>query len=211
MDHPRHIQPSSLLSQQPPDDSTALSRARQPLSHAAGNSQQSKQALTSVGVHDNSKVIQLRVNMPNFTVLSQPSRKSLANTLELRRQRQLRYALNPIQKSPQYRAYRARQHRDGNADDQKWPDVLEDAFLNGKQFHLFDIQLLIIVKRSSTYPKWADGSSHIGASLTAGTSSSMNTYGSLMNKVYPLVNFPRKAWPAQGSRSLAIYKSSRHL
>ena len=43
------------------------------------------------------------------------------------------YALNPIQNSPQYRAYRARQHRDGDADDQKWPDVLEDAFLNGKQ------------------------------------------------------------------------------
>ena len=133
MDHSRHIQPSSHLSQQPLDDSTALSKARQPLSHAAGNSQQPKQTLTLVGLHDDSKAIQLRVDMPNFTVPSQPSRKSLANTLKLRRQRQLRYALNLIQKSPQYRAYRARQHRDGNADDQKWPNVLEDAFLNGKQ------------------------------------------------------------------------------
>jgi transcriptional enhancer factor len=133
---PRHIQPSSLPSRLPLDNS-ALSRARQPLAHAAGSAQQLKQALASVCLHDYTKTIQLRMDMPNFMVPSQPSRLSLGNTLELRRQsvrrqKQLRFAHNPIQKSPQYRAYRERQQRDGNAEDQKWPDVLEDAFLNGK-------------------------------------------------------------------------------
>lgn len=132
MEHTRHTQPASLSSQLPLDP-----RARQPLAHAAGNAQQLKQALALVSLHDDRKTIQLRMDMANSTVPSQPSRHSLANTLELRRyhtrkQKTFRFAHHPIQNSSQYRAYRERQQHEGNLEDQKWPDVLEDAFLNGR-------------------------------------------------------------------------------
>jgi hypothetical protein len=211
MDHPRHLQHCN--SQQPLDDSSEVLRTRPPLSHTAGNSQ----ALDSADLHDDSKATQLRMDPSNFTLPSQPPRRSLANTLELRRQstrrqRDLRYARNPIENSPQYRAYRDRQHRDGNLDDQKWNDVLEEAFLNGRQSVLLQaLKLLTIVKRSCTYPKWADANSLIGANLTVGTSSSRNTCGSLMCKVYPLANVRTIQWPVVGSRSPVIYKSSRDL
>ena len=140
MEHPRHIQPSSFMSQQPLDYSNALSRARHPLSDAAGNAQLTAPALASIGLlHYDSKGPQPRADRPMYstpTVPSQPSRQPLGNTLELRRQssrrqRHQRYSRNPIVNSPQYQAYRARQSRDGNPDDQKWPEVLEIAFLDG--------------------------------------------------------------------------------
>ncbi len=77
------------------------------------------------------------------TVPSQPPRQPIGNTLELRRQntrrqRHLRYgrnsySRNPIVESSQYQAYRARQNREGNTDDAKWPAVLEMAFLDGNR------------------------------------------------------------------------------
>ncbi|TAQ86564.1 hypothetical protein B7494_g5123 [Chlorociboria aeruginascens] len=56
-------------------------------------------------------------------------------TLELRKQssrrmRSQRHGRNPIVDSPQYQAYRARQSREGNPDESKWPEVLENAFLD---------------------------------------------------------------------------------
>ncbi|KAH6669450.1 TEA/ATTS domain family-domain-containing protein [Halenospora varia] len=45
--------------------------------------------------------------------------------------RQRRWTRNPIVDSPQYQAYRARSQREGNApEDQKWPEILEMAFLD---------------------------------------------------------------------------------
>ncbi|KAF8848566.1 hypothetical protein BDZ45DRAFT_605753 [Acephala macrosclerotiorum] len=69
------------------------------------------------------------------TVPSQPARQPIANTLELRRQntrkrRHMRFSRNPIVDSPQYQAYRARQNRDGNPNELKWPEILEVAFLD---------------------------------------------------------------------------------
>ena len=138
MEHRQPPQPSSI-SQLPLDDSSTPSRARQPLTDAAGNAQIQALASVSLYYHDR-KAIQPRVDMPMYipTVPSQSPRQPPGNTLELRRQSIRRqkhcrftFSRNPIVKSPQYIAYRDRQTREGNAEDQKWPEVLEDAFLNG--------------------------------------------------------------------------------
>jgi len=72
------------------------------------------------------------------TLPSQPLRPPVGNTLELRKRhnRQQRFNRhsnrNPIVDSPQYQAYRARANRDGNpVSDSKWPEELENAFLDG--------------------------------------------------------------------------------
>ncbi|PMD38236.1 TEA-domain-containing protein [Hyaloscypha variabilis F] len=69
------------------------------------------------------------------TLPSQPARPLIVNSLDARRQstrrrRQMKYSRNPIVDSPQYQAYRARQSREGNAEDAKWPQQLEMAFLD---------------------------------------------------------------------------------
>lgn len=142
MDHRRHILPSSFNTQQLSlDDPSGHSRVRQPLSDSAGNAQ--LHALASVGLYHESKELQPRVDRPIYsipTAPSQPARQPVANTLELRRhhtrrRRNQRPSRNPILDSPQYQAYRARQVRDGAAEsDQKWPEVLELAFLDGMVF-----------------------------------------------------------------------------
>jgi transcriptional enhancer factor len=120
------------------DEQGELSRLRQALSESAGNAQPHN--LASIGSYHDSKLHQPRLERPMYsmrTVPSQPSRQPVADTLELRRQhtrrrRALRYSRNPIVDSPQYQAYRARQNRDGNGEDSKWPEILEIAFLDGK-------------------------------------------------------------------------------
>ena len=118
------------------DDSTENSRTRDPLADASGN-RQNPEALGSNGLsHHDSKVSQYR-DQPQHVLPSQPSRQTLGNTLELRRQglrRQRSHrlgSLNPIVNSPQYIAYRNRQAREGNEHDAKWPAQLEEAFLDG--------------------------------------------------------------------------------
>lgn len=71
------------------------------------------------------------------TLPSQPMRLASGSALARRhqsqhKQRRDRLIMNPIMDSPQYIAYRDRQTRDRDADDQKWPQVLENAFLEGK-------------------------------------------------------------------------------
>lgn len=61
------------------------------------------------------------------------------SALRLRRQqlslhRQSRHSKNPIYLSPEFCQYRCKQK---DKDEQKWPDILEDAFLDGKSFSLF--------------------------------------------------------------------------
>jgi transcriptional enhancer factor len=120
------------------DDHTQISRDRQPLSHSAGNSGQAPESI----YHDH-KGLQSRgldrplYAMPTPTLPSQPLRQAVGNTLDHRRQsnRKRRYhrqSQNPIVESQQYQAYRARQNRDGNPEDAKWPEKLEVAFLDGQ-------------------------------------------------------------------------------
>ncbi|KAK0123119.1 hypothetical protein ONS96_010124 [Cadophora gregata f. sp. sojae] len=73
------------------------------------------------------------------TLPSQPHHQAVGQTVGLRRQntrrqRQLRFNRNPIVESSQYQAYRSRQNREGNDDDKKWPEVLEDAFLDALMY-----------------------------------------------------------------------------
>jgi len=83
--------------------------------------------------------------MPGYIIPVVPNQPTLrqhraGSNLESRRQsvrkqRNERYVgnQNPIYDSPQYLSYRQRQTREGSNDlDQKWPDVLEDAFLDGE-------------------------------------------------------------------------------
>jgi transcriptional enhancer factor len=141
MEHRRHILPSQSY---PPhqlslEDANGVS-SRQPLSDAAGNAQ--LLALAPTGIHHERKLHPPRMESyrsmytPMPTLPSQPARPPTIHSLEARRQhtrrrRHMKFSRNPIVDSPQYQAYRARQSREGNADDVKWPPVLEMAFLDG--------------------------------------------------------------------------------
>ncbi|TGO58897.1 hypothetical protein BCON_0050g00290 [Botryotinia convoluta] len=140
MEDPRDILPSGYTSQQLQlDDSSGLSRLKEPLSDSAGNAQLHDLASGSL-YHDNKRhhmrgQERSMYSMP--TLPSQPLRLPAGNTLELRKRhnRQQRFNRhsnrNPIVDSPQYQAYRARANRDGNTQgDSKWPVILEDAFLD---------------------------------------------------------------------------------
>lgn len=132
----RHILPSNYPSQHASLDDS-LARDRPPLTDSAGNSQ--LHTLASTVSHHDTKGFPPRFDRSLYTiptVPSQPARQLLANTSKLRRQntrrrRHMRFSRNPIVDSPQYQAYRARQNRDGNIDDLKWPECLEIAFLDG--------------------------------------------------------------------------------
>jgi transcriptional enhancer factor len=138
MESRRHILPSSYTL--PLEDLSGFSRAREPLANSAGNAQPHN--LASI-LYNDSKGHRPRVERPMYsipTVPSQPPRQSVGNTLELRRQstrrqRHLRLSRNPIIESPQYQAYRARQEREGNSEESKWPPELEVAFLDGRLPH----------------------------------------------------------------------------
>lgn len=133
MEHRRHILPSNhQLSQ---DDPNGLSRPA--LLDSTGNAQLHGQAPASI--YHERKGHQPRVERSMYsmpTLPSQPARHPVAITLEVRhqstrRRRHVKYSRNPIVDSPQYQAYRARQSREGNSDDAKWPLDLEMAFLDG--------------------------------------------------------------------------------
>ncbi|KAG9241400.1 TEA/ATTS domain family-domain-containing protein [Calycina marina] len=136
--------PHALPANHPSVDSN--SRILQPLSDAAGNSQYS---LASVSQYNDSKVLPIRTprDMPGYTIPAGPQQHlhrqyhHVARSLELRRQntRRARYAKymrssgrNPIFDSQQYMSYRNRQTKESSRSDEdsKWPDVLEDAFLD---------------------------------------------------------------------------------
>jgi transcriptional enhancer factor len=112
--------------------------SRQPLT--AGNSQ--LQVLAQGGLYHDHKDYGHRSERMMYAiptiVPSVPSpRQSVGHTWEQRRQRhrrshQQRYSRNPLADSPNYIAYRARQNRDGNPEDAKWPEVLEMGFLDGR-------------------------------------------------------------------------------
>lgn len=139
MESRRHILPSQTYPSHPLslDDVNGLCN-RQPLSDAAGNAQ--LHALAPAGIYHERKTQKPRAESSMYsmpTLPSQPARPLIVNSLDARRQstrrrRQMKYSRNPIVDSPQYQAYRARQSREGNAEDAKWPQQLEMAFLDGK-------------------------------------------------------------------------------
>jgi len=111
-------------------------RPRLPLTDSTGNAQYHTVATTNI--YNDQKGIQPRPP-PNFllpTLPSQPARPPHRTSLEARRshirsQRTQRGSKpNPIVESEHYQAYRSRQVK-GNDGDQKWPDDLEDLFLEG--------------------------------------------------------------------------------
>lgn len=121
------------------DESSGPSRLKEPLSDSAGNAQLHE--LASVDIYHENKRHPMRsqersmYSMP--TLPSQPLRPPVGNSLGLRKRhnRQQRFNRhsnrNPIVESPQYQAYRARV--DGKAvGDSKWPEILENAFLDGE-------------------------------------------------------------------------------
>jgi transcriptional enhancer factor len=138
MEHRRHILPSQSYPshQLSLNDVNGLS-SRQPLTDAAGNGQ--LQALAPARIYHERKSHQPRAersmhSMP--TLPSQPAGPPVVSSLESRRQgtrrrRHMKCSRNPIVDSPQYQAYRARQFREGNEEDAKWPLPLEMAFLDG--------------------------------------------------------------------------------
>jgi transcriptional enhancer factor len=147
MESRRHILPSNYSSQHTLLNSP-VTRDRQPLTDSAGNAQ--LHTLASLGLHHDAKGFYPGLDRSLYsipTVPSQPARQSVANTLDVRRQntrrrRHMRFSRNPIVDSPQYQAYRARQNRDGNVDDLKWPQILEFAFLDGRPPSIVSFTLL---------------------------------------------------------------------
>jgi len=143
MDHRSYVLPSNYPSPQLSlENPSSSSRILQPLSDTAGNSQYP--ALASVGHYNDAKDANTR-DIPGYIIpavpIQQPPRQHrIGSNLGFRRQsvrkqRNGRYVgnRNPIYDSPQYLSYRQRQTREGSSDvDQKWPDVLEDAFLDGE-------------------------------------------------------------------------------
>ena len=127
----------SNVQQLPLGDHSGFLRVRQALSDTAGNAQ--PRTLDSDGSYHGSKGRLPRTDVPIYsmpTVQSQSPLYNLESTLDhqcqsTQRHRQYRYSRNPIAYSPQYQAYRARQSRDGNHEDAKWPEILEIAFLDG--------------------------------------------------------------------------------
>jgi hypothetical protein len=111
-------------------------KPRLPLTHSTGNAQYHTVATSNI--YSDRKGPQPR-RQPNSilpTLPSQPARPLYRTSLEARRshirsQRAYRGSIqNPILESEHYRAYRSRQVK-GDDGDQKWPDDLEDLFLEG--------------------------------------------------------------------------------
>lgn len=142
MEIPRHVLPSNNYQphQLSLDDHSSASRGgpRGPLTDSAGNSQYP--SLGSVSSYHDKKDFQTRVKRPMYQTPTVPSsHNSMVPVLERqqrqqhnRRRKQQNFRRNPIEDSVPYKAYRARQNREGNAEsDQKWPYILETAFLDG--------------------------------------------------------------------------------
>lgn len=136
MEEHRQILPSNFSSQH-----LDTSKSRPPLTDSTGNAQYPTVASTSIWADYKGQHHRLEYPPPTFTLPtlpSQPATLPLRSSLELRRQhqrtqRELRHR-NPIVESDNYKNYRGRQVKEGNSKDQKWPDDLEELFLDGESF-----------------------------------------------------------------------------
>ncbi len=69
---------------------------------------------------------------PVVPTQSLDSHYGVAGSLRQQLQRRQRHGINPIYLSPQFQAYRKKQAEKNGKTAQIWPDVLEDAFLDGE-------------------------------------------------------------------------------
>jgi hypothetical protein len=177
MEEQRYVLPSNVY----PSEQSTLGpvRPRLPLSDSTGNAQY--HTVATANIYNDHKGLQPRPP-PNFTLPTLPSqparqfpqRSSLeARRSQIRAQKSNRgIASNPIVESENYQLYRSRQVKEGNKDDQKWPDDLEELFLEGELYFFTyllltraDFQQLCWLCR-----RWADASSLSTASPMAGMS-----------------------------------------
>lgn len=146
-------------------------KPRTPLTDSTGNAHY--HTVASENIYSDQKGLEPRPP-PNFllpTLPSQPAHPIHRTSLEarkshLRNQRVYRGSkVNPIAESEHYQAYRSRQVK-GNDEDQKWPDDLEELFLEGWLFILmsshFDIDYLQLCVCCQT---WEGASSRSMANL----------------------------------------------
>jgi len=133
MDEHRYVLPSSVY---PSLNSSDIPRSRLPLTESTGNAHY--HTVASANIYSNRKGLQPRPP-PNFllpTLPSQPARPPHQTSLEARKsqirsQRTYRGSkVNLIAESEPYQAYRSRQIK-GDDEEQKWPDDLEELFLEG--------------------------------------------------------------------------------
>lgn len=158
MQSDKHISPSEYYK---PEDSPQPQRLRQPLQSLEGNAQ----PLLAIQDYHGYKVSQSGLDMQQYsnppTVPSQPHHEAdLTKRFDYHHRHRERHRhdhkrargpqkldRNPIADSKQYQAYRNRNApvkksaKKGEVSDTKWPDVLEDAFLDGTCASLSDPSL----------------------------------------------------------------------
>lgn len=149
MEEQRYVLPSNVY---PSLNSLDTPRPRLPLIDSAANAKYHTVATETI--YSDQKGLQPQPPPkppPNFllpTLPSQPARPPHRTSLEARRshirsQRAHRGSRpNPIVESEQYQAYRSRQITD--KDDKKWPDDLEELFLEGWYLRYYVISMLTI-------------------------------------------------------------------
>lgn len=139
LDQRRHILPSNYTSPQISLDDPGF-RQRRPLAEAIGNGQHQQLASVNSSEHDNKGYQPQGRPMYHQPILhSQPHRSVIADATHVlrgyslkRHKRQEKFSRNPIADVPAFKLYRERQTREGcKKEDQKWPDILELAFLDG--------------------------------------------------------------------------------
>jgi hypothetical protein len=150
MEEHRYVLPSNFY---PSLNSLDTLRPRLPLTDSTGNAQYHTVATENIYVDQKGLQPRPPPNVLLPTLPSQPARLPHRTSLEARRshirsQRTHRGSRpNPIVESKHYRAYRSRQVK-GN-DDQKWPDDLEDLFIEGWYLRHYAIFMLTVI--SSVY------------------------------------------------------------
>lgn len=121
----------------------SMSGARQPLQESTGNAQPTHLAgLTTPAYAERlAALASITGTMPAPPILPSqsfggsyggPSSLRLRQRHQLQLQRLHRHGINPIKLSPGFQNYRKRQTERDDKSDQKWPDELEDPFLDGK-------------------------------------------------------------------------------
>lgn len=144
MELPRPVLPSQRYpsaSDYPSYEKTrGVASTRQPLGESSGNAQHhnlgAALTLCSQGMSALSPLPPAIPAPPIVPTQAISSAYGTSANLRLRRQqlqmqRQKRQSINPIYLSPQFHTYRKKQAEKDDKTSQVWPDVLEDAFLDG--------------------------------------------------------------------------------
>ncbi|KAK3695058.1 hypothetical protein B0T22DRAFT_438090 [Podospora appendiculata] len=126
------------------EDSHGLPTSRQPLRESTGNAQHQLERLARFQAHrlNLDPLLIPSSSMPTPPIVptqslgsayDAPSYSRLQQRHKIHVQRRRRWGsrgINPISLAPQFQAYRKKQADKDDKSDQKWPDVLEEAFLD---------------------------------------------------------------------------------